>query len=74
MTQTQPISDPNLTRNRPKIWTKLKTIKIQAMKNFTNLVGFSDSKLGYRVAKENLEFIDGKIISKEKISLTVTNL
>ena len=39
------------------------------MKNFTNLVGFSDSKLGYRVAKENLEFIDGKIISKEKISL-----
>ena len=44
------------------------------MKNFTNLVGFSDSKLGYRVAKENLEFIDGKIISKEKISLTVTNL
>ena len=46
------------------------------MKNFTNLVGFSDSKLGYRVAKENLEFIDGKIISKEKISLwlTVTKL
>ena len=44
------------------------------MKNFTNLVGFSDSKLGYRAAKENLEFIDGKIISKEKISLTVTNL
>ena len=36
------------------------------MKNFTNLVGFSDSKLGYRVAKENLEFGDGKIISKEK--------
>jgi len=35
------------------------------MKNFTNLVGFSDSKLGYRVAKENLEFVDGKIISKK---------
>ena len=38
------------------------------MKNFTNLVGFSDSKLGYRVAKENLEFVDGKIISKARIS------
>ena len=38
------------------------------MKNFTNLIGFSDSKVGYRVAKENLEFVDGKIISKEKIS------
>ena len=38
------------------------------MKNFTNLVGFSDSKLGYPVAKENLEFVDGKIISKARIS------
>ena len=74
MTQTQPIFDPNLTQNRPKTWKNWETRKIQAMKNFTNLVGFSDSKLGYRVAKENLEFIDGKIISKEKISLTVTNL
>ena len=39
------------------------------MKNFTNLIGLFDSKVGYRVAKENLEFVDGKIISKEKFQI-----
>ena len=62
-THNWPNYDSNLAQNLEKMSNQ----KIQAMKNFTNLVGFSDSKLGYRVAKENLEFVDGKIISKEKI-------
>ena len=39
------------------------------MKSFVNLLGFSDSKLGYRKAKEQLEFIDGQIVSKERVHI-----
>ena len=60
----KPKSDPNPTHFWPEPDPK-------STKNWETKIQEKFYKSGFL---ENLEFIDGKIISKEKISLTVTNL